>query len=424
MAKKLALLLGESLHHDFCPWANAYVYWLKRPTGWLAIALFASLLLGMSVSPQAFLITAVIAALGIVGSLWPWLSMLGMTGRLSWPVPRCEEGEVVQTELSILHRWPWPAWGIKIEADDAIASHVGSDGEAICLSRVPAASRSAFEWSCRPTTRGRYPHKQVRLSTAFPFGIWTSSRALQIDQSLVVWPRTIKLLDVPEHSGSVDCGIGTPSERIGDEGDWTGVRPYRPGDSLRQVAWAQTSRRDSLVVFERQARSRQFVSIWFDSHASSIASQNEREWMVRILASIATHFLSHSWFVQVNMDGTWTKIGNQLTSKHQWMDSLAEWKHQSFDSRPQSAPIFREGLRYCISTTLRFKEASKVLNDRDRAQTSWVLVETDGANDSTQLAIQSPNTIVVDVQDDPAVHLQTQWQSICRRMVQTSVRCG
>ena len=54
--------LSELLDKDFFPWANQYVYWLKKPLGLLVVAAFASFLCGLFVSPQGLVIAATIAA--------------------------------------------------------------------------------------------------------------------------------------------------------------------------------------------------------------------------------------------------------------------------------------------------------------------------------------------------------------------------
>jgi hypothetical protein len=66
------------MNADFCPWANKYVYWLKKPIGWVFFALLSSVLLGIYVSTQAFLVSAAISAIGIIG-IPPPIGMLGET---------------------------------------------------------------------------------------------------------------------------------------------------------------------------------------------------------------------------------------------------------------------------------------------------------------------------------------------------------
>ncbi len=40
------LQLNQAMNYDFCPWANAYVYWLKKPIGWFVLGLLAPFFLG------------------------------------------------------------------------------------------------------------------------------------------------------------------------------------------------------------------------------------------------------------------------------------------------------------------------------------------------------------------------------------------
>ena len=50
-------------------------------------------------------------------------------------------------------------------------------------------------------------------------------------------------------------------DRPGDEGDLISARAYRPGDSPRRIHWAHTSRRDMLIVSERQMASQRRLSL-------------------------------------------------------------------------------------------------------------------------------------------------------------------
>ncbi len=428
-------LLGKSLQHDFCPWANAYVYWLKRPIGWFALAMFASLLLGIYVSAQAFLGLAAIAALCGIGCLWPWIVMIGLRGEVAWSQARCEEEDTIQTRLTIVNRWPWPAWGIQIELDQAIGSRLQSPDQGVCLSRVPALSQSEFVWDCQPKARGVYPEQKVKMTTAFPFGIWSHSREVTVKHLLKVWPLSVKLVDVPEHAGSHSSGIGSTSSKLGDEGDWLGVRPFRPGDSLRQVHWAQTARRDSLVVFERQSRTRQVVSIWFDEQAAVDSTGPQLEWMVRLLATTTNHFLAHNWHVRVHIDDKWQILRSDQTSKHTWMDHLAAWKPststvvvdnplasdspltKSLGSRSEHMLSGMEGLAILISTPTGSLRSHSSERSKTADQSVKLLVDSASlfSTSSMQSGSVDKRSVVLDAEDDPAANLQVRWRSVCQQ---------
>ena len=74
--------ITDSLNTDFCPWANRYIYWLKKPLGILVVAATASLLCGLFVAPQGLVIAATIAATIILGMVWPWVGLRGLSCEL------------------------------------------------------------------------------------------------------------------------------------------------------------------------------------------------------------------------------------------------------------------------------------------------------------------------------------------------------
>ncbi len=72
------------LNHDFCPWANRYVYWLKQPIGWFILAATAALVIGVSVAPHALVIFAAISVVIVLGVAWPWIGVRGISCGLSF----------------------------------------------------------------------------------------------------------------------------------------------------------------------------------------------------------------------------------------------------------------------------------------------------------------------------------------------------
>lgn len=316
--------LHGGLNHDFCPWMNRYVYWLKRPIGWVVLAFAMSLLLGIYVSHQAFLASGAIAAIGVLGCAWPWLSTLGLRGELHWGPNRCEEGDAIESTLTIVNRWPFPVWGLVVDVDSDLNSATATQPLNVSLSKIPALSRTSFRWHAAPKSRGVYPRRPPRLSTAFPFGIWSCHQPLEVREPLIVWPRMTRLTDVPPNQGDRQLGVGGSTDRAGADGDWIGVRPFRPGDRLRHVHWAQTARRDHLIVFEHQSLSKQTIAISLDENAARAATAEQVDCMVRVLASLATHFLAHAWEVRIALDGAWRPLLPH--QKHAWLDELAQWQ--------------------------------------------------------------------------------------------------
>jgi uncharacterized protein (DUF58 family) len=284
-------------NHDFCPWTNRYVYWLKQPIGWFVVGAVASLLIGLFLAPQGFVMLAAIVAVIVLGVAWPWIGMRGVTCRLQFERTRARENDSVRVKLAIANRWPWPVWGLAVERGFFAEENASGDTPAVALARVAGWSESDFYWEFRPPLRGVYPAEPPRLATGFPFGIWHARRDIVVENELLVWPRTTRLTSIPPVSGRDLTVAGMLSNHVGDEGDFLGVRPYRQGDLLRHIHWAQTARRDSFVVCERQSTARRTVRVTMD--VDPTVHRGDRidgslEWTIRVGASICQEFLAHS----------------------------------------------------------------------------------------------------------------------------------
>lgn len=294
----LASRLDGLLHHDFCPWANRYVYWLKQPIGWFVVAAAMSLVVGVFLGAQGFVLCAAIVGVITLGVIWPWLAIRSVRVTLRFDRRRTREGEVVAVEMQVSNRLPWPIWGLAIEEGFLAAAQQGDERDplAVALARVPGWSVNEYRWEFLPECRGVYPTKTPQVTCGFPFGIWTARRSVASRGELIVWPRTIRLSAMPPLSGRELAVASLVSRQIGHEGDVLGVRPFRQGDSLRMMHWAQTARHDQLIVCERQATARQAVRVLVDTDAAShfgTGTAHSLEWCIRIAASLCQGFVEH-----------------------------------------------------------------------------------------------------------------------------------
>lgn len=399
--------LSEALNHDFCPWLNRYVYWLKRPIGWVILALLSSGLLGLYVSPQAFLATGGIALVGTIGSLWPWISMLGIRSQMTWSALRCEELDSIETSLTITNRWPWPIYGLSLELDVGLLPE-GWKHQRISLQRIPGLAKSTFHWSTVPQKRGEYPREDMLLRTAFPFGIWTSSQPVHVPSLLIVWPRCTRLVDSPIDRTNQQFGTGSLSDRVGDEGDWTGVRPYRPGDTLRQVHWAQTARRDSIVVFERQACASQSVLIRMDVSMARCASDTTLDAMLRVFVSAVQQFQLHHWSVYIDLDARHetTGIAERLhqSQRVSFLDRMATWNPHLPDQIRKHTTLAVQKINPNLVLTISWNQAETILS------------HIEGSNDERRgyrFSIK-PGPEFDATWDD---QLRAAWQCFCRNQI-------
>jgi len=103
-----------------------------------------------------------------------------------------------------------------------------------------------------PTQRGEARFDQVRIWTTFPFGIIKKSVTFSQPQHTLIYPLRYRLrrriLDALAPVGPIGARVSRQSG-LGD--DYYGMREYRPGDSMRHIAWKRSACLDQLICIER-----------------------------------------------------------------------------------------------------------------------------------------------------------------------------
>jgi uncharacterized protein (DUF58 family) len=239
-------LVVFALTRDLCPAAARWERWVRRPIVLLAMMLVMAVALAAFANPvsatTAFALVAVLA----VGHGWPAIVIRGLSAELRFAGPRGVEGEIVPAVVTVRNTWPFPVWGIAIEAD------IGGR-ERVALEHLPPRSTTEFRWECLPRCRGEFPRGGAEIVTGFPFGISFARRGARVDRTVVIWPATVPLESLPDAGESAATDEAVSDRRVGDAGDVIGTRPFRRGDPLRRVHWPLTARTGALVTCERQA---------------------------------------------------------------------------------------------------------------------------------------------------------------------------
>lgn len=256
--------LHHGLNHDFCPWANQWVYWLKNPIWIVLAAAVTAVLCGLFVGTTVLAFGAALILILLLGTLWPWLSLRGVQGRIRFAHVRGRAGEFIPIEIELTNRWPWPVWGLELARGFFRESDQSVKGIAVAV--IPAWSTTRLTWSFQPSLRGVYPLETPRLESGFPFGLYRAGRKLVVENELIVWPRSVALDAMPD-AAEIDSREDRASDRrAGDVGDLLGTRWFRQGDSLRRVHWAQSARQGRLIVCERQTPVSCALRIALDLH--------------------------------------------------------------------------------------------------------------------------------------------------------------
>ncbi|MDB5341637.1 MAG: hypothetical protein JWP89_14 [Schlesneria sp.] len=417
------------LTYDFCPWANLWVSWVKHPIASLGFAALASLLCALFVKPWAIVALGAVVLVLVMGYFWPHVAVFGLSCEVHFRKSRATEDDHVPVIVSITNRWPWPVWGITMEG--GFDPQGSSSNTSVAMARVAGWSTAVFDWTFTPPCRGEYPFAVPSLVTGFPFGLSKARRPVTVNQKLLVWPRIIPLemlLDAAETRPSEDI---FSDHRIGDSGDMTGTRPFRTGDSLRRVHWAQSARYGQLIVCERQAAAQSAIRVVFDSdphlHRGGTRT-GTLEWSIRIAASVCAAYHRENAHVECCFGHETLSVPSGSQGFKKFLDSLAQWK--GCQDQPGTSCEHEHSVHQChrihhhncgvfqltITTDLGLKHRTE--HRHVHGDQRLVVLRTAPFDESCRICGEShhqPNrlAIMLDHSDDVAAEFRRKWRQVC-----------
>ena len=126
-----------------------------------------------------------------------------------------------------------------------------ADGPGITAVDCDLAARGAtrLELDVPAPRRGLLPLPRLRITTTFPFGLFRAWTWVHVPLTILVYPRPLGARALPAAPGERHGNLSAGSQA--DE--WAGLRPFREGDSPRQVAWKAYARGAPLLVKEYTA---------------------------------------------------------------------------------------------------------------------------------------------------------------------------
>ncbi|WP_068827257.1 DUF58 domain-containing protein [Pseudomonas sp. BMS12] len=148
-------------------------------------------------------------------------------------------------------------------AHQAIA--LGWPGQPLQTLDVPPGSERECELGLPALRRGWLRAERMRVESHFPLGILVAWSWVDLDQSVLVYPRPLAG-DLPLASGAGE-DAEEEGRRASGQGadDYQGLRSYQPGDSKRRLHWKAFSRGQGLLVKDFAALSGR--DLWLDFQA-------------------------------------------------------------------------------------------------------------------------------------------------------------
>lgn len=224
-----------------------------RPTarGWTVIAVGIGLIGGGLVATTSVAVSAglLLLVLVVLGVAMAFLVAAPLRGSRTAPRAMVQVGEVYRERITLrgtsVPIGPRSTLLVREQLEDAFASV--SEAEAY-VQVGPSVPPAVFDVEALAMHRGRSLVGPVTIRVEDPFGLLRIDRPVVPAEEVVVVPASTALsaLDTGALAGAVSADEG----RVGQGGsaDDSELRPYRPGDPIRRVHWAQSARRGELHV--------------------------------------------------------------------------------------------------------------------------------------------------------------------------------
>lgn len=211
------------------------VYILPTREGLLLGAVLIAILLGAINydNALAFVLVFLLIGLGVVSILHTWHNLQGLrveAGRC----PAVFAGEEARFAIGLGNeaRQPRPALALVLP-----------DGTETVLDVPPGLHWTTLS---RPAPhRGRLALGRFRMATRFPLGLFRAWSPLELAMSCLVYPAPAPPSPLPPGQFGT---TGRGGERGLGQDDFTALRPYHPGDSVRQVYWKAVARGQGMYL--------------------------------------------------------------------------------------------------------------------------------------------------------------------------------
>ena len=216
------------------------VYVLPSRAGMLyALVLLTMLVASINYALQlGFMLTFLLAAVAIVTLLHAYANLSGLVLRPGRAEP-VFAGQPAEFSLELSNPGRGARQAIRLRAP-GMAGHEMAD--------PPAGSEQSVRIALPTERRGWLTVPRVTVWTTYPLGLWRAWAWWQPAMRVLVYPTPeTPAAPLPEPQALAGDGQGA-----GGEDDLAAIRPYRPGDSPRRIAWKAMARTASEELLTKE----------------------------------------------------------------------------------------------------------------------------------------------------------------------------
>lgn len=265
------------------------------------------------------------ALLILVGWIWAFISVRGLSFHRSAPVTRMQLGDVFEEQYEIANQLRIGRAHVEIIDQSGLIDHTGSR----VLTRLGGKEIRLYSAYTTLKKRGEFTLGPTLLTSGDPFGLFRAQRVFRSHHTLVVLPFFVVLRQFPFPPGLLPGGKAIRRRSHDVTPHASGIREYETGDSLNRIHWLSSARKERLMSKEFEQDPKADVWVILDAekstHITSVDEESgdpisDRLWLwkrrsafslppstfeyaVSVAASIANYFIKQEQAVGLSCVG-------------------------------------------------------------------------------------------------------------------------
>lgn len=304
-----------------------------RPTklGLKAIAFYWLVVLAYFASPYTnllFLLFAFLSTVVVLGSIWTWQNGRGLQASLD-PVDPFAAGSITETHATITNRSRRAILHAELLLQCAPLRTKHSLGTTL---RIGPGETVRTKVRLPELPRGVHAIRAVEATSTYPLGVLRLVRRARSQPALVVYPQPAAELALrPVQALRSSEGAQDPSDLTdlaaldATEPELAGLRPYRDGDSNRNIDWRASARRpsdDEWIVREYEQNHQPTVEVRLDARCDEETFEQSIQLLCRLALTARDSDQSISLQTQ-ELEGTFGQGQRPFRELLEWLATAA-----------------------------------------------------------------------------------------------------
>ena len=227
----------------------------------------------------------------ILSAIWTIFSVRGIALKRSARGLHQQLGQIFEERFEIVNTFRISRPYIEVRDESSIPRKGGSR----VISWIAPHEQRNYNAYTYLSQRGEFALGPTVLYSGDPFGLFSYTRRLASEKSLLVLPYTVDLQYFPFPPGLLPGGRALRRKTSEATPHAAGVREYVPGDPRNRIHWPSTARRNRIMVKEFDQDPQADVWIFLDSQKRIQAEQ-------KILVDIPE--IDQLWLIKHNLEVT------------------------------------------------------------------------------------------------------------------------